>query len=46
VIVVDALHERAAAFYVHFGFTEVPGVPLRLVMKASDAAASLGLQWP
>lgn len=45
-IVVDALHERAAAFYPHFGFQEVPEVPLRLVMKASDAASSLSLPWP
>ncbi len=44
-IVVDALHERAASFYQRFGFQEVPDVPLRLVMKASDAAASLGLPW-
>ena len=42
-IVVDALHEQAAAFYRRFGFQEVPDVPLRLVMEASDAAASLGL---
>lgn len=45
-IVVDALHVRAAAFYRRFGFQEVPELPLRLVMKASDAAASLGLPWP
>ena len=42
-IAVDALHEQAAAFYRRFGFQEVPDVPLRLVMEASDAAASLGL---
>jgi GNAT superfamily N-acetyltransferase len=45
-IVVDALHERAAAFYVRFGFQKVPEMPLRLVMRASDAAAALGLPWP
>ena len=45
-IVIDALHERAAAFYRRFGFQEVPDVPLRLVMKASDDAASLGLPRP
>jgi GNAT superfamily N-acetyltransferase len=45
-IVVDALHDRAAGFYLRFGFQEGPEVPLRLVMKASDAAASLGLPWP
>ncbi len=31
-IVVDALHERAAAFYLRFGFLEISQVPLRLVM--------------
>ena len=45
-IVVDALHATAAAFYRHHGFRAVPDVPLRLVIKASDAAASLGLPWP
>lgn len=42
-IVVDALHERAAAFYSHHGFTALPNTPLRLVMKSSAAAASLDL---
>lgn len=39
-IVVDALHERAAMFYSHFGFTALPSTPLRLVMKSSSAEAS------
>ena len=42
-IVVDALHERAAAFYSHHGFIALPHTPLRLVMKSSAAAASLDL---
>lgn len=46
VIVVDALHESAGSFHEHFGFQVVPDVPLRVVMKASDAAVSLGLQLP
>jgi hypothetical protein len=41
--VVDALHQRAADFYARFGFTVAPGTPHRLVLKASDAAASLSL---
>lgn len=45
-IVVDALHSQAAAFYAHHGFVPVPSAPLRLVMKASDAAATLGRTWP
>lgn len=40
-IVVDALHEQAAMFYSHHGFTALPITPLRLVMKSSAAAASL-----
>lgn len=42
-IVVDALHEHAAKFYLHHGFTALPATPLRLVMKSSVAAASLDL---
>jgi GNAT superfamily N-acetyltransferase len=40
IVVVDALHERAAAFYEHHGFKRVPGT-LRLVQKVSDVAAAL-----
>lgn len=45
-IVIDALHQRSAGFYERFAFVPVPALPLRLVMKASDAAASLDLPWP
>jgi GNAT superfamily N-acetyltransferase len=45
-IVVDALNEDAVAFYRKYGFIPCPGRPDRLVMKASDAAVSLGLPWP
>lgn len=44
-IVVDALHERAASFYVHHGFSPLPDVEGRLVLAvkdASDAIASYG----
>jgi GNAT superfamily N-acetyltransferase len=39
-VVVDALHERAATFYEHHGFTRIPGT-LRLIQKISDIAAAL-----
>jgi GNAT superfamily N-acetyltransferase len=45
-IVVDAIDAQAAAFYRKYGFTPCPGRADRLVMKASDAAVSLGLPWP
>jgi GNAT superfamily N-acetyltransferase len=45
-IVVDAVDEDAAGFYRKHGFIPCPGRPDRLVIKASDAAASLGLPWP
>jgi hypothetical protein len=45
-IVVDAIDAKAAAFYRRHGFAPCPGRPDRLVMKASDAAVSLGLAWP
>jgi GNAT superfamily N-acetyltransferase len=44
-IVVDAVDENAAAFYRHYGFKQTPNDPGRLVMKASTAAASLGIGW-
>lgn len=44
-IVVDAVDERAAGFYRHHGFSD-SGSAGRLVMKASDAAATLGLPRP
>lgn len=39
-VVVDAIDEDAAAFYVHHGFRRIPGT-LRLVQKVSDVAAAL-----
>jgi GNAT superfamily N-acetyltransferase len=39
-LVVDALHERAAGFYEHHGFTRIPDT-LRLIQKISDIAAAL-----
>ena len=45
IIVVDALDDRAAAFYRHFGFATVAPGADRLVMKASRAAATLGVEW-
>jgi GNAT superfamily N-acetyltransferase len=39
-VVVDALHERAATFYEHHGFTRIPDT-LRLIQKISDIAAAL-----
>lgn len=44
-LVVDAIDQRAASFYEHHGFRWLPGGTLRLAMKASDAARSLGLEW-
>lgn len=38
-VVVDALHEKAAAFYERYGFRRVPG-SLRLVQKVADITAS------
>lgn len=40
-IVVDAIHEHAAKFYLRHGFAALPATSLRLVMKSSDAQASL-----
>ena len=44
--VVDAIDDRAAAFYEHFGFRAISANPDRFVMKASTAAASLSIDWP
>lgn len=41
-VVVDALHEKAADFYAHYGFARVPGTS-RLVRKLTDVAADLDL---
>jgi GNAT superfamily N-acetyltransferase len=45
-IVVDAVDEQAAGFYLAHDFEPLPEHPLRLVMKLSSAAAALGLPWP
>jgi ribosomal protein S18 acetylase RimI-like enzyme len=37
-IVVDAKNERAASFYKHFGFTELPGQPGRWMLPKSQFA--------
>jgi len=42
IVIVDAIDERAGGFYEHYGFTPVPGQPLRLVRKISDIAKALG----
>ncbi len=42
-IVVDAIDDKAAAFYQHHDFTPVKGSPLRLVMKIATAHKSLRL---
>ena len=41
-VVVDAIDERAAYFYEHFGFEPIPGSPTRLVQKMSSIEAALG----
>lgn len=40
-VVVDAIDERAASFYEHFGFEPIPGNPTRLVQKMSSIEAAL-----
>jgi GNAT superfamily N-acetyltransferase len=39
-VLIDALHEQAASFYEHHGFTRIPD-SLRLIQKISDIAAAL-----
>ena len=46
VIVVDAIDDHAHSFYEHFGFRPISETGGRLVMKASTAAASVGVSWP
>jgi predicted N-acetyltransferase YhbS len=41
VLLVHALHERAAAFYDRFGFRPSPTDPLHLYLLLADARASL-----
>jgi GNAT superfamily N-acetyltransferase len=45
-IVVDAIDDSAASFYIAHGFKAIPNNPHRLTMKASTAAMSLGIDWP
>jgi ribosomal protein S18 acetylase RimI-like enzyme len=40
-VVVDAIDERAAAFYRKWGFIDVPENPLRLYRKVSDVRRAL-----
>ena len=40
IVVVDALHKRATAFYERYGFKRIPGT-VRLVQRVSDVAAAL-----
>ena len=46
IIVVDAIDDRAAQFYLAHDFSPMPDNPHRLVMKLSTAAKALGLPWP
>jgi GNAT superfamily N-acetyltransferase len=39
-VVVDALHEKAAGFYTHHGFTRIPDT-MRLIQKMSSIAKAL-----
>ena len=45
-VVVDAVDDRAAAFYTAHDFQPVPNNPHRLVMKLSTAAGALDIPWP
>ena len=45
-VIVDAIDERAAAFYTHHEFEPTPTNPLRLVRKLSTIARALGQTWP
>ena len=40
-VVVDAIDDKAASFYEHFGFVPLPGNPQRLVQKMSDIETAL-----
>ena len=40
-VVVDALHPKASAFYSKYGFAALPDHPLRLFQKMSDIASAL-----
>ncbi len=45
-VVVDAIDDRATAFYEHHGFERLPNREDRLVQKLSRVAATLGMTWP
>ncbi len=45
-VVVDAIDDAAASFYLRHDFQVVSGDPHRLVMKISTAARALDLSWP
>lgn len=46
-VVVDAIDSEAERFYERHGFVPMPSTPGgRLVLKVSDAARSLGMEWP
>lgn len=41
-VVVNAVDEHAASFYMHFGFEPIPEIPTRLIQKMSSIEAALG----
>jgi predicted N-acetyltransferase YhbS len=41
IVVVDAIDDNAVGFYVHYGFTVIPGNQYRLVQKMSSIEAAL-----
>lgn len=45
-LVVDAIDDRAAAFYRHHDLVALPARSERLVMKMSTVAKALGVSWP
>ncbi len=45
-VVVDALDDRAAAFYAAHDFKPIPNDPHRLVMWLSTATGALDIPWP
>lgn len=45
-VVVDAIDDAAAAFYIHHEFESVPSNPVRFVRKLSTIARALDEPWP
>jgi len=41
-VVIDALHDRAAAFYRHFGFAPLPDQPLKLFLPMNSVIGASG----